>query len=113
MTRPCALLELEDRRCVRGEPSAPFVEEELEHLVGAKVRHEHKAVRIVSADGMRIARRWNNLKRLTDPAVRPDRIHAHLVSAIGRAEEKAAATIKRDVRVALRERSSADELERA
>jgi hypothetical protein len=113
VTRPCALLELEDRRCVRGEPSAFFVEEELEHLVGAKVRHEHKAVRVVSADGMRIARRRDDLERLADPAVRPDRIHAHLVSAIGRAEEKAAATIKRDVRVTLRERSGADEVERA
>ncbi len=62
---------------------------------------------------MRIARRGDDLERLADPAVSPDRIHAHLVSAIGRAEEKAAATIKRDVRVALGERSSADEVERA
>jgi len=91
VTRPCALLELENRRCVRGEPSALFVEEELEHLVGAKVRHEHKAVGVVSADGMRIARRRDDLERLADPAVRLDRVHAHLVAAIGRAEEKAAA----------------------
>src|SRR4029077_5336435 len=42
VTRPCTLLELEDRRCVRGEPSALFVEEELEYLVSTKVRHEHK-----------------------------------------------------------------------
>ena len=113
MTRPCALLELEDRRRVRGEPSALFVEEELEHLVGAKVRHEHKAVRVVGADGMRIARRRDHLERLADPAVRPDRIHAHLVRAIGRAKEKATATIKRDVRIALCERSGTDEVERA
>ena len=56
--------------------------------VGAQMRHEYKAVRVVSADGMRIARRRNDLERLADPAVSPDRIHAHLVSAVGRAEEK-------------------------
>ena len=63
VTRPCTLLELEDRRRVRGEPSALFVEQELEHLVGAKVRHEHKAVRVVGADGMRIARRRDDLEQ--------------------------------------------------
>ena len=51
--------------------------------------------------------------RLADLAVRADRIHAHLVGAIGRAEEKAAGAIDRDVGIALRERSGADEVERA
>jgi hypothetical protein len=62
---------------------------------------------------MRIARRRDHLQRLADPTVRPDRIHAHLVSTIGRAEEKATATIKCDVRIALCERSGADEVKRA
>jgi hypothetical protein len=38
VTRPRTLLELEDRRRVRGEPSALFIEEELEHLVGLRGR---------------------------------------------------------------------------
>jgi hypothetical protein len=71
----------------------------------AKVRHEYKAVRVVCADGMRITRRRDHLERLADPAVRPDWIHAHLATAVGRAEEKTTATIKRDVRIALCERS--------
>ena len=62
---------------------------------------------------MRIARRWDDLVRLAYPAVTPDRIHANLIGAIRRAEEKAAATIERDVRVALRERSGADKVELA
>ena len=61
---------LEGRRCVRGELSALFVEKELEHL-GAKVRHEHKAVRVVRANGMRIAGRRDDLERLADSAVSP------------------------------------------
>jgi len=62
---------------------------------------------------MRITRRRDHLERLADPAISPDRIHAHLVSAIRRAKEKATATIKRDVRIALCESSGADEVERA
>ena len=48
--------------------------------------------------------------RLADPAVRADRIHAHLVRAVGRAEQKAPAAVERDVRKALRERAAADEV---
>jgi hypothetical protein len=40
--------------------SAPV---ELEHLVSAKVRHEYKAVGVVGADGMRVARRRDDLER--------------------------------------------------
>src|SRR5579872_5376521 len=62
---------------------------------------------------MRIARGRYHLERLADPAVRPDWIHPHLISAVGSAEEKAAAAIKRDVRIALRERSGTDRIEYA
>ena len=113
VARPGALLELDDRRRVRGEPSALLVEHELEDLVGAEMRHEHEAVRVVGADRMRVARRRDHLDRLADLAVLADRIHAHLVGAIGRAEQKAAAAIDRDVGIALRERSLADEVQRA
>ena len=62
---------------------------------------------------MRIAGRGDDLERLADPAVRPDRIHAHEVRAVGRAEKKAPAEIQRDVRKTLRERARADEVQRA
>src|SRR5262245_16754289 len=62
---------------------------------------------------MRIARRRDHLQRLPNPSIHSDRIHAQEVCAVRRAEEKAAATIKRDVREAFGERRRADELERA
>src|SRR5262249_49487321 len=61
---------------------------------------------------MRIARRRDHLQRVPNPSIHSDRIHAHEVCAVRRAEEKAAATIKRDVREAFGERPCADELER-
>ena len=77
------------------------------------MRHEHEAVRVVDADRVRVARRRDHLDRLADLAVRADRVHAHLVRAIGRAEQKAAGAVDRDVGIALRERALADELQRA
>src|SRR5262245_44641425 len=61
---------------------------------------------------MRIARRRDHLQRVPNPSIHSDRIHAQEVCAVRRAEEKAAATIKRDVREAFGERPCADELER-
>src|SRR5262249_8285767 len=64
-------------------------------------------------DRMRIARRRDHLQRLHNPSIHSDRIHAHEVCAVRRAEEKATAAIKRDVREALGERPRANELKRA
>src|SRR5262245_54109990 len=62
---------------------------------------------------MRIACRRDHLQRLPNPSIHSDRIHAHEVCTVRRPEEKAAATIKRDVREAFGERPRANELERA
>src|SRR6516165_11961422 len=62
---------------------------------------------------MRIARRRDHLQRVPNPSIYSNRIHAHEVCAIRRAEKKTAATIKRDVGEAFGERPRAGELERA
>src|SRR6266850_7991964 len=113
VTRAGAGLHLRYRRRVRGEPAAIFVEQELEHLVGAEVRHEDEAVAVVGADGVRVARGRDHLHRLADAPVGADRIDAHEVAAIGGAKQVAAGTVEMDVREALGERPGADELQRA
>ena len=107
------MLELHHRRRVGGKLSALLVEHELEHLVGAEMRHEHEAVRVVGADRVRVARRRDHLDRFADLAVLADRVYAHLVGAIGGAEQEAAGAVDRDVRITFRERTLADEFQRA
>ena len=104
MARTGAGLELHQRRRVRRQAAGLRVEQELEHLVGAEVRHEDEAVGVVGEDGVRVARGRDHLLRLADAAVRADRIDADQVAAVGRAEQEASASCRQDVREALRER---------
>ena len=97
MARSRTLLQLQDRWRVRGEASALLVEQELENLVGAEMWDEDEAIRVIDPDRVRIARGWHNLQRLTDTAIRADRVHAYEVGGVGRPEKKSAATVERDV----------------
>ena len=113
MARTGALLHLHNRRRIGGQLAALGVEHELEDLVGAEMRHEHVAVRVVGADRVRVARGWDHLDRLADLAVFADRVHADLMRAIRRAEQEAAGAVDRDVGITFSQRALADELQRA
>ena len=67
----------------------------------------------VDDDRVRVAPGGDHLRRLADPAVGADRIHAHQVGAVRGAEQPAPGAVVRDVRKALGERRGAEELERA
>ena len=110
---PVPGLHLHHRRRVRRQLAALRVEEELEDLVGAEVRHEHESVGLVGEDRVRVARGRDHLQRLAHLAVPADRVDAHQVAAVGRAEQEAAGLVDRDVRKALGERPAADRLQRA
>ena len=110
MPRTGARLQLHERRRVRGQPAGFVVEAELEHLVGAQMRHKDEMVRVVRADGMRVARRGNHLQRITDLPVSSDRIHADEIGAVRGAEEIVPGALDVDVRKALGERTGADQL---
>jgi hypothetical protein len=84
MARAAAGLELYERRRVRRKAAGVRVEQELEYLVGAEVRHEDEAVRAVGADRVRVAGGRNDLQRGAHAAVGRDRIDTHQVAAVRR-----------------------------
>src|SRR5437773_11374524 len=97
-------LQLDHRRRVRGEPAALLVEQELEDLIGAEVRHEDETVRVVGADRVRVPRGGNRLQWRTDTSIGADRIDAHEMGAVGGAEQEASRPVEDDVRETFRER---------